>query len=197
MSQYVVRELGDAAPAYLLDVLANSRTLAKQVASAIQGRTGRVYTYMPADVSHSELGEFETGGRAAMGNTLPWYVDLVGAYLRQERHRLCVLEDICSSPGDPWLCRSAVSAVGHIRIYQDEVYRVLAPEDADAEVVQAAIVAAASASFASGFMTAAPSGWDPASPTFSQPDLASLAQNVCKVAVGAYDLEGWIVWEAE
>ena len=197
MPQCELRELGDEARAYLLDVLANGRTLASHVASAIRVRTGRVYTYAPAHVPDSDLRQFEIGGKTTMGNTMPWYVDLVRTYLRQGGKRLCVLEDICSSQGDPWLSTSAASAIGHLRTYQDEVYRVLAPEDAHPEVVEACIVAAASASYASGFMTVAPSDWDPTGTTLGDSQLQALAHGVRKVAVGAYDLEGWLIWEAE
>jgi hypothetical protein len=164
------------------------------VASAIEGRAGRIYTYLLADVPDSELGDFETGGKADMDVTVPWYAGIVGAHLRQGRNRLCVLEDTCVSPSDPGF---EDEDMRHLRIYQAEVYRVLSPDDRDPGVVQDVIRTAASSQTAPGFMTVAPSDWDPAGTTLGDSQMEALARGVRKVAVGAYDLEGWIVWEAE
>jgi len=193
MPEYAVREFGDAGFKYVAERLADGKTLARRVASVVLARQGRTYTYVPANALEAALFRFDTGGIAETCRTLPWYARVVSGYLGEAANRLCVLENNPAEPGDPWL---SDACGGQLAAFQDEVYHVLLPEDLGSVSISGVIREATSAWISLGFMTTCPPGWDPDSLRFSATQIEHLSQHVRMVAVDAYDLEGWILWEA-
>jgi CelD/BcsL family acetyltransferase involved in cellulose biosynthesis len=195
-------ELGQEAIIYLRERLGYGHTLAMAVASKIDLSGGSVRTYVPEPTGGAALADLEHGGLGTptqttewyagiAHETTEWYVRIAQEFLSGESRRVLVLENNPARASDPCMQSDKSGVV----TFGEEVYHVVCAGKSGHDEVLGGIRRAASAWISLGFMTSAPSDWDPASRRFSSRDLTHLAEHTENVAADAYDGESWLIWE--
>jgi hypothetical protein len=175
---------------------------------------GRITTYLPRGVVPHSLDDFAAGGKLptpptsewkgfqSRGETLlmipvpttdSWLVAKIKEYLLEARDRVCILEDALKRPGDAVLGKLST----RYAIHDDEVYHLLFHEDAEEQRILETLRAARSVPTFIGAL----SMWkgDPLEiklGALSTSQIKILAANTQKLLVGAYDGEGYLIWDS-
>jgi len=185
--------LGATAMEYVQGRLANGLSLARGVLTAHDILAGSVRALIPLNAAKSTAERFKQGGLIRGPAAHDWYIGVVQEFLSNGREHLCVLENAMARSGD--------SGLDHFKsrvfVYGDEVYHVLDANEAAAQCIKLAILEAQSAWISLGFMIVAPPGSAQRTKRFSSSDLDWMAQSVKRIAVDAYDGEGWLIWERQ
>lgn len=165
---------------------------------------GKVITFLPHDVSNEDARHFKLGGKIkpptepdkislSIPNTNNYLIDILEAFLREGGGRLCIFEDVTSIPSDPGISLKD----SRIFIYQNELYYILFSKDAGAkERIDDTIWDSDSHWHFVCVMTSAPeeSGFFKNDKNIIANDLKILAERAEKIAIGAYDGEGYLIW---
>jgi len=184
-------KVGKEAVAYVRQRLNEGHTLAQKVLSLLDFASGCARACVPEAETCVGFTDFEHGGVWPNGRkALEWYIDIIQEYLSGAGERMCVLENWPARSSDPCFTSFESPTV----TFGEEVYHVLWAEESDRGKIEKAILEAASAWVSLGFMTSSPPGWDPRSRRFSSQELEHLAAKTEKVAIDAYDREGWLIW---
>lgn len=198
--------------AYIKECLAEGHTLAKYLLQRDDLDSGRVITFIPQEidvrdeeVNNPKYGRLfpepppEThikipGGKMVLiPNTDTILMQIIQKFLSTGEGRVCVLEDALARPHDP----SLSSADTRIVIFNSEVYHVLLSSDAeDNELILQTIRRASSWLFI-GAMTSILREGDffLEAGKITSEKLKVLAERIEKIVVGAYDGEGYLIWE--
>ncbi len=202
MDAYREHHLEPAANEYILECLEYGHSLSRHLRRRRQDlKEGRVITRLPLGANTGELDKFEWGGKyplAAEAKRLPStrddLVSLVGDFLRRKEGGVCVFENYLARRTDPVLSR----ARSRVLFYGDEVYHVLAEEDAKPELIKATIAEAETLPIFIGALSILPqdSRIYSAQRELAGEELRSLADRAEKFIVGAYDGEGYLIWES-
>ncbi|SRR5229473_2823591 len=114
----------------------------------------------------------------------------------QEPQRVCVLENMLASPGDPWLKR----AKSRVATHGTEVYHIVDATERLREKIEDAVREAASLPVFVGAVGRQPPDpilGDAGDATISTRQLRTFANTVHCIFVGAYDGEGYLVWHSD
>ncbi len=123
-------------------------------------------------------------------STIDDLTKLISAHLSTPE-RVCFLENANASRGDPWLAQPGVPT-GY---YEDEVYHWLAGPQPEAAIKEAVKTARSSFIFIGALTSLTGTGVELVeSGDLSLEALQRLADNTCKLFVGAYDGEGYVIW---
>ncbi len=204
-----LREFGLGAEGlqYVASHLTWGHTFSKCVLERVDLSKGDVVTHLPPTVPAVEVVKFDQGGKLPtppretwlkteggvaipIPNTLPHLTKAISAFLSTPGG-ICLLENADASRSDPWLERCE----SRIAFFDDEVYHVL-EATTDEEMIDLSIRRAQSAWT---FVGALASLSDRLSLPADRGELTleflrSLAERVEQVFVGAYDLEGYVIW---
>jgi len=200
-----------AAIDYTRQQLGSGNSLAKFLLEGFDFKTGTVFVLSAVPVSTIQITEFNWG-HVPLAEESAQYVTIESqpflAYPKansyeliteviysslQESERVCVLENMLASPGDPWLKR----AKSRVATHGAEVYHIVAATERLREKIVDAVREAASLPVFTGAI-----GWQPPDPiladagdaTISTGQLRTLAKTADCIFVGAYDGEGYVVW---
>jgi len=198
---------------YIRDRLADGNALSKALLKLLPIERGQIITCLPPGVVPQSLQDFSTGGKLPtphtsewkaaesrgesllmipVPSTSAWITSKIREYLREESDHLCVLEDALARPTDPALRKRATRHTVH----GDEVYHILLSQDAQYERVEATLRAATSTLPLIGILsTSEETRSGDSLGTLSTVLLEALASRAQKILVGAYDGEGYLVWE--
>jgi hypothetical protein len=113
----------------------------------------------------------------------------------QDPQRICILENMLASPGDPWLKR----AKSRVATHGTEVYHIVTATERLREKIEDAVREAASLPVfvgAIGWQPPDPILGDPADAAISTGQLRTFAKTADCIFVGAHDGEGYVVWHS-
>lgn len=199
---------------YMRRQLGQGKSLAKALLETVDFEEGKILTSYPTPASPIEAEQqFKWGhlwGHSVQ--TQPEQVKIAGAYyvafpvakareqlvemirdLLRDTERVCLLENYLAEAHDGWLQRAKSRIVTH----GNEVYHVLVSADHDKAKIEAAIREwdhLPTSIGALGGMNEEVSVHIAAAKTITTGELAAFAETVWSVFVGAYDGEGYIVW---
>jgi hypothetical protein len=206
---FAERTLGPKAVEYIRECLGYANTLGECLLARADLATGKVTTYLPADVTDEEAHNFTWGGKLPRGRqqivggarieevdakeTTAHLVSVIRSFMATRENAVCILSDSMSKPSDPCLAKAKAKWV----CYRDEVYVVVAGGSATEEEVDQAFGEAGSGWWSSlvGALTSHPQqGAFQKQREITAEDLKLLAERAETIVVGAYDMEGFVIW---
>ena len=216
MNAYKEITLGPEAIEYIRKCLSDGNTLARYLLQKLNLDRGRVVTFLSSDVTAEAAKQFTTGGKLPMPPKSQWryaegerskwrmvpipdtdscLVAIIEAFLNAEEKRVCIFEDDLSRPNDPILSRS----VARLLTFKDEVYHFLSGRDVESSKIRQTIRQAKSIPLFIGAMTSVPEessfSYKARRITITSDKLLRiLAERTEKIVVGAYDGEGYLIW---
>ena len=217
MSTFREIHLGREAIQFIRDCLEEGgMTLGRGLLLHCDLEKGRVLTYLPTTVSEDETRQFKFGGkveeiplgpadnfvaeagtrwvRVPTEDTDNHLVRTIQAYLRGEGGRWCIFEDAVSSPSFPYIRRRRD---GRIRVLGSEVYYLIGKSDAEdeARILKTVRNAQSGWRFACA-MSSVPERvhFLEGGRSLKRDEVRVLAERAEKIAVGAYDGEGYLIW---
>ena len=217
MNRLVELELGIEAIMYIRECLADGNTLAKNLLASLDLSAGNVTTSLPKDANieqaktnfnwavlpeapESELVHYtmEDGRKATMK---PKYeedsqtVQAIQEYLQGELENLCVFENSIAEACDPQIyIRNKASKLW---TFENEVYHILVGGKISEVRIRKAIKEASNAwPLFIGALTSFPGQRNDYSQkkVLNTNDLEVLAKRTQKLIIGAYDGEGYLIW---
>jgi hypothetical protein len=216
MNAYKEITLGPEAIDYIRKCLRDGNTLASYLLQKLNLDRGRVVTFLSSEVTAEVAKQFTTGGKLPLppksqwryteGESSKWrmvpipdtdscLVTIIEAFLSAEEKRVCIFEDALSRPHDPILSRS----VARLLTFNDEVYHFLSGRDVESSKIRQTIRQAKSIPLFIGAMTFIPEessfSYKARKMTIASDELLRvLAERTEKIVVGAYDGEGYLIW---
>lgn len=213
IAELVETTVGPAARSFILERLSQGNQLAHEMLASLPLTQGRITTFLPPGVVPQSVEDFATGGKLPtlptsqwkglksrdetllmipVPTTNSWLVTKIKEYLLEAKDRICVLEDALKRPGDPVLGRLSTRYAIHDR----EIYHLLFQEDAEEQRILETLRAARSIPTFIGALSA----WkgDPLKVrlgALSISQIKILANSTQKLVVGAYDGEGYLIWD--
>lgn len=194
MNAYQEIELSHSvnAYAYFRAYLQDGTSLAQHLAASIDLNNGRIAAFLPANTDESRIAQFEFGGIASGGITQSQLVDTLQTSLKHGCGAVCVIESAITNKGDPWLQYYPELPVFYFGI---EVYYLLSNMDRNKPMkIDQVIRVAESHRFMAVMTTIPPAHSFPVGQEFSLDDLMVFTENAKKIAIGAYDGEGYLIW---
>lgn len=212
MNTYREIKFGSEATKYIYECLKDGKTLSKYLLEKLDLKSGKITTFLPADISDEEAKQFtegklkepppqthkhitaEDGTKWKMVPKLDmsfWLVTAIQTFLSNGEKRCCIFEDANAQPNDPYLA----SMKTRFLTFNKEVYHFLSWEDLDAERILQTIRHAESWLFI-GAMTSIPKEKDFYLEVgkITSDELSALAERTEKIIIGAYDGEGYLIW---
>jgi hypothetical protein len=195
----VKHTFGPEGAAYVRSYFASSRGFGKRLGSLLERRdieAGTTWAFVPAASSARQRVDFEHGmvlpGAAASTSSWSAVANWLGALLGSPPSgRLLCVEDAMARRSDPWLVNEADRKVFFCG---DDVYHCAGADD---ELDHFVLAAAASWKPDIGIVTALPSGREQISNRQSlEPEsLEGMAARAVAVVIGAWDAEGFVLWQ--
>jgi len=213
IADLVETTVGPVARSFILERLSQGNKLAHEMLESLPLTQGRITTFLPSGVVPQSLEDFATGGKLPtpptsqwkgsklrdetllmipVPTTDSWVVTKIKEYLLEAKDRVCVLEDALKRPGDAVLGRLSSRYATHDR----EIYHLLFQEDAKEQRILETLRAARSIPTFIGSLSV----WkgDPLEVKFGALSISQikiLANSTQKLLVGAYDGEGYLIWD--
>ncbi|HEX9930047.1 MAG TPA: hypothetical protein VGB02_16055 [Pyrinomonadaceae bacterium] len=204
-------EFGVEAVNYIRECLSNGGTLSKFLLQNQNLNYGSVATYLPSTISNEFAKDFETGGKLPPFMDSPQFLDAsdkklalvpkpnidhllvkeITDHLKERKENICLFEDAWANPKDHFLITSDVE----FSTYNDEVFYILNGENVSSKEILKTIRYARSWLFL-GFLTSKSKTIvsDESIKFLTIDELELLAEKTTKVIVGAYDGEGFLIW---
>ncbi|TEB15729.1 hypothetical protein Psfp_01960 [Pelotomaculum sp. FP] len=201
MKKYKEVTLGSEAVVYIKDILKYGNTISKYLLQSYDFEKGKVVTYLPYDINNEDARHFKVGGKikspAEYENSFPipiaYLMNSIKLFLKGGESRLCIFEDVTSKPKDPRIS----SKDDRIYIYGDEIYYALFGEDAENnEKIHDTIWDSDSHWHFVCIMTSLSkkSFYLRNNKNLNANELKMLVEGTERVAIGAYDGEGYLIW---
>lgn len=181
---------------YIRECLEEGNSLARHLLTQLDPDSGTVSAFLPPHVAPDSATRFRYGGIAHAEESEACLITLVQAFLSRRERRLCLFENALAQPHDPVLA----SAETRLCIFKDEVYHFLSEQDNDSQKIRQTIRAAASPYLCIGVLTSLPQESQILCETqrvilTSDEVLRGLAERAETIVVGAYDGEGYLIWQ--
>ena len=207
---YVEIILGGTAAAYIRDQLAGGNTLARSLLENHDLAAGRIVTFAPPGVPRQEMEDFEEGGKFPAPGPDIHVTDKEGlrtriervsfeaqavlarairGFLQADERRVCVFEDFMERSVRMGLRRGVL-------LFNDEIY-LLCKAGHQTKTIRETIWAAFSYVFHAAAIAPVAAGvsWPLAPGKLSREELMALSNTAEMIIVGAYDGEGYLIWE--
>jgi hypothetical protein len=205
MTELQTRVLGVEARSWLKSLLVYG-TLCKILLERLDFDVGRILTFVPPSASDDAVKAFEwsiqsasrvaptarDSNSKAVGYEIltPALASSIRKYLRERSEHVCIFEDQIARPSDGRLLRSQTT----VTTFGESVYHVLSPPDIYTDRIDRTVdVVSRPYPPLIGVMTkclASVFG-----PPLTHEMLVDLADNAALIAVGAYDGEGFLLWD--
>ena len=210
--------LGSEALEFIRDHLTEGgMLLARDLLQYCDLENGQVMTYLPTNVSDDEARKFATGGKleTPMGpsenfvardgtrwtmkpnaDTDLHLVRTIQAHLRRRGRRWCIFEDALGSPSDPRI----LSGDDRIRVLGSEVYYLIGEADVDDEARILKTVRDANSAWRFACTMSSipePGHFSEGGRSLKSDEVRILAERAEKIAVSAYDGEGYLIWSKD
>jgi hypothetical protein len=211
-----VRTLGEEAINYIRQRLEMGKTFAQTILHTLPLNEGSVVTYLPPDVTDEAAHKFKDGGKFAADpstvrrytdkhgvgvriqripqDALPWVLSEVEDVLGESESRVCLVEDWTPRPSDPFWQKNPHKYVVPTFV-GDEVYYVVFPHDSR-DFLHHGFRHAGGAwpGVLAALTTVAPNDPIPSDRAIHAHQWQGLAERTTRLVVGAYDGEGYLIW---
>jgi hypothetical protein len=204
--------LNSGALEYIIECLEHGHTLARFLLETQDLLSGTVFTFADQNINPGQLMDFKRGGivpangvrryisandgsrylMVAKSNTVNELTSVTRDYLRAHPSNICIFEDPLASSSDPLDFSFEIDCL----IYNEEVYYSLERSDSENDKVLNTINEANS-SLLIGVMTKSPEFFVQPSnnkKNITVSNLESFAAKAEIIVVGAYDGEGFLIW---
>jgi len=200
----VPRTLDSRALDYLREYLDEGGQLSRVLAS-LPLETGRVWSYLHPTVAPDTAYQFTSGGitppgpiregvQAITTPSRPDIVWLADNFLRSRPDALLICEDASATPTDPYIQADRES---HFLFYDEEVYRIVSPGIRHQALRERTIRRARSYRFLAILTTGDGTINHLVNRSQLTPaQLATLVRHTERIIIGAYDYEGYLIWES-
>ena len=144
----------------------------------------------------SEWVSVEGGIAIPIPNTKSFLVDAISGFFTSGTGNLAVFENSLASANDPIISETS----SRVLTFRGEVYHLLTPEEANPEKIVEAVDDAYSGPVFIGILSSVPASSLVRLETTQELSgylLDSIAGNVSKLVIGAYDGEGFLLWHRE
>jgi hypothetical protein len=205
-------DLGQQGVDYLVRYLEDGRSLAKHLLARADLGRGRVATFLPdtiTEVTATQLNfgilgapppqthvTIEEGGQqwtmVPKLSVLFLLAPIIESYLAANAGRVCVFEDTNARATDPWIATAdtRLALAGH------EVYHFIAGPEATTEEILRTLRSAMDWRLV-GILTSIKRPLAQKIEEITESEMAELAANAFHIVAGAYDGEGFVIWEAD
>lgn len=183
-------DLGGDGVEYVHYVLRAAKSLANEVLARQAIHEGRVTLLGPDGLDRRKLLQFRRGGLLSLRASREWLIATIMNGLAASSDRSCaVFENWLASSDDPWL----VEARSKVFFFGGEVYHYCTGAD-DHAAVEAATAESDALPFFWGMLSREPTtGLEPGT-RVGRETLEELAAEMSLLIVGAYDGEGYLLW---
>lgn len=169
--------------------LRDGLTLGRLVVGLVERSKGRVVTCQPRDTDPQRLTQLEYGG-IDQDAAWDWLVDTIAAHMSADERHITVFENYHARPFYPYVTRFTSRVV----VYGEEMYHVLTQSGFGFTQIEPA-TRDASSRHQVVHLTSAPPRFGPRSRSFCLRDLDNMARHTRRIIVGAYDEEGFVMWQ--
>ncbi len=176
--------------------LSRGRSFSRTLLRSVTLSSGSPVACVPEGADGTRLTDFEHGGLVPPGQKAAGSADgaLASLIMRDllAARRICLLEDGLAKPSDPWLRKAGTEQY----FLGDDVFHFMVSGRADEGKVLKVLRAAKSLPISVGAICGISPQVDlpPADRELTQDLLEAFASAVVKIFVGAYDGEGYVVW---
>lgn len=215
MNKFQEFTLGVDAAKYMRECLLDGHTLAKYLFERLDVDSGRVITFFPPGVDTEIVKQaFRHGGvlpepppethviysngrrMVPIPNTNDGLIERIRDYLCGGKGRFCIFEEAYARPSDPAMLTKHVPFL----ILNEEIYYFLSWKDIDYNKIKQAINAAGN--FYPGLIGALTELPEKQELNFENKIISSeqlhiLAKRAEKIIIGAYDGEGYLIWNKD
>jgi len=212
MTPYQRFDLDSTVNFYLRKQLSGGHSLATQLLRLCRLENGKAHTYLPGDTKEEAAYKFDVGGvvthskhknagateqvidgqkwqpsRSAVIHAVP----LIYKSLKAHPGALCIFEDPVSELGDPCLAQITTPMLS----YGKEIYHWINSEDASPDKIEEVLLNGESWMLI-GAVSLSPQNLNRNSKELASEDIETIARGTSILIVGAYDGEGYLIWEA-
>lgn len=207
MSNINIIKLDGKAVEYVEEQLLLGNTLARYILKEQDLKNGNVITFLPSGTNQNELMNFKEGilkepserillknssvmvPKPNMDNEL---TQIIEDYLKNKKNSICIFEDALLRPKDPVVSKIDTD----ILIINEEIYHFVSGNNINREKIKKTVRRASSWLFIAILVSCLHeiSVLHKNGP-IKQSDLLILAKRVDKIIIGAYDGEGYLIWE--
>lgn len=181
---------------FFREYLGYGKTFSKLLLENHDLKQGDISIYFPPEVVLHD--DFRYSVLYPLKNKLSYDVDIFGVefvqqFLSQGKNKICIFEDANAEPTDPYLQRRPdLPWLG----FKNEVYHILDSNRNDKKLVNE-VIRYAQSWLTIGALTSFPGGFEFQFSTHKIEEnvLKILAQNTVSIILGAYDGEGYLIWE--
>lgn len=204
MKKLIKYSLDCEAVKYIENVLRGGRTLSRYLLECLDLNKGKVVTFLPEGIQDIDIKNFEVGGKLKVPTetivhkpgTIAYPIPITDSFLAEivqtsifsRESGVCILEDATRSPRDMF----KTSVDDQMLVLDDEVYYLLTKKNIDKEMITKTISVANSLWHFVCVMTSWPN--KPEKKNISNNDIKDLVKKTEKLAIGAYDGEGYLIW---
>lgn len=199
--------LGNEANSYINEILQEGNTLSQHIIRKINIQNGRVKTFSPSICNNSKnYNEFYYGGISAdvpepkkiRQNDIEAHLAmLVKTFISENLSNVCIIENSLANKNDAW-----VKNIGsNLLFFNDEVYHFLSSKNFKGDDILKTITQAKSIPVFIGYFASIPEKIlirfnSKPSIEISIEEIGTIANGIQKIFVGAYDGEGYLIWES-
>lgn len=194
-------DLGPEGIQYVRQRLQNppQKMLSRLVLEHLDLDSGMVQTFIPENLPQDQVANFSHGKYIPLSETTAWLIDRVSNVMALGRERVCTFENSLALPGDPALALKTTRRV----FCGNDVYHILEPQENQAALRQKLELLLKESGNAYpeslGFVGIYPKSLS-CGPTSQIAEIGcavieELARTVEMIIVGAYDAEGYVIWE--
>lgn len=198
---------------YIRKQLSGGHSLAAQLLRLCRLENGKAHTYLPGDTDEGATYKFDVGGIVThskhknaqvieqvidgqkwqpIRNAVMHAVPLIYKSLKAHPGALCIFEDPVSELGDPCLEQIETPMLS----YGKEIYHWVSSEDATPDKIEEILLNGESWMLI-GAVSFSPMDLNRDSKELTSEDIETIARGTTILIIGAYDGEGYIIWEAD
>ncbi len=206
-------DFNDAANTYIRNQLRNGNSLAVELLKQCSLENGRTHAYLPADANDEAAYKFDVGGIVTRSkyknaqiveqivNGQRWKpsrngvihaVPLIYKWLMMHPATICIIEDAVSNLGDPCLEQVETAMLS----YGKEIYHWVRSEDASPDIIESVLLSGQSWR-SIWAVSSSPKDLHGMSKELTKMNIEMIARETTMLIVGAYDGEGYLVWESD
>lgn len=210
MGHYKRVDLGDSANNYISECLSNGPALVVQLLKEWSLSAGKVYTYLPGDISSEDAKKFKgiLSSKYKLEETKEQ--DINGQKWKPKRGRvidlvLNIYRLLSSQPHGIFIVHDLINSIDAARqgkeecntnlfTHNGEVYFGVLSEDGTLARIEETLMIP-TGHFLIGMVSIAPEKLAKNDEHLTEEDLRTIARNIKMLIIGAYDEEGYIIWE--